>query len=127
VHGGLYSDAVEFNMELGAIEVTLALSNEVPDRTWKEHKNLRLVDVPSPMLSTFHGKEILHGGCVIVPDDYDPDREEPYPVMYWIGGFGSDHHSARMMKAYFTASDYDDQICRVILNAQTYSGHHVFA
>jgi hypothetical protein len=127
VHGGLYSDAVEFNMESGAIEVTLALSNEVPDRTWKEHKNLRLVDVPSPMLSTFHGKEILHGGCVIVPDDYDPDREEPYPVMYWIGGFGSDHHGARMMKAYFTASDYDDQICRVILNAQTYSGHHVFA
>ena len=31
-----------------------------------------------------------------------------------------------MMKAYFTASDYDDQICRVILNAQAHSGHHTF-
>lgn len=127
VHGGLYSDVVAFELEGNASDITLSLVHKVPDRTWKEHKNLRLVDVPSPMLSAFHGKEILHGGCVIVPDDYDPEREEPYPVLYWIGGFGSDHHGARMMKAYFTASDYDDQICRVILNGQTYSGHHVFA
>ncbi len=126
--GGVYSEVVEFQGGGdSAGNVEFPLTKNVPDRTWKEHKNLRLVDWRSSMLSDFYGRDIDHGACVIVPDDYDPEREEPYPALYWIGGFGSDHHGARMMKAYFTASDYDDQVCRVILNAQTHSGHHVFA
>jgi len=128
VPGGLFSKNVEFQGDGGSTGiVTFELTEKVPDRTWKEHKNLRLLDRRSPMLSEFYGRDIDHGACVIVPDDYNPQREKPYPVLYWIGGFGSDHHGSRMMKAYFTASDYDDQICRVILNAQTHSGHHVFA
>jgi len=31
------------------------------------------------------------------------------------------------MKSLFGVSDYDDQICRVVLNAQFHGGHHVFA
>jgi len=128
VPGGLYSEPFTFDgngSNSGVIPVPI--SNAIPERTWKEHKNLRLVEKKSEKLSAFHGKDILHGACVIVPDDYDPERVEPYPVLYWIGGFGSDHYGGRMMKAYFTASDYDDRVCRVILNAQAHSGHHVFA
>ncbi len=128
VFGGLYSEAVSFEVgDDGASTVDIALVNKVPQRTWTEHKNLRLVEKTSPMLSEFFDRDIQHGACVIVPDDYDPKREEPYPVMYWIGGYGSDHRGGRMMKAYFTSSDFDDQVCRVVLNAQTYLGHHVFA
>ncbi|MDP7004730.1 MAG: alpha/beta hydrolase-fold protein [Phycisphaerales bacterium] len=127
VPGGLYGESVTFDgsgSNAGTIKLDVNLP--VPKRTWRLHKNLRKVEERSDLLSDFYGRDVDHGACVIVPDDYDQTREEPYPVLYWIGGFGSDHYGARMMKAYFTASDYDDQICRVILNAQAHSGHHTF-
>ena len=89
--------------------------------------SVRLVEEHSPLLSAFYGREVLHGACVIVPDDYNPNRETPYPVVFWIGGFSSDHYGGRFMKSLFGVSDYDDQICRVVLNAQFHGGHHVFA
>ena len=127
VPGGLYGEPVTFEGS-GAVAGTVAITvnTPVPERDWKPHKNLRLDETPSALLSDFYGREVLHGSCVIVPDDYDPEREEPYPVMYWIGGFGSDHYGGRYMKMLFTGSDYDDQICRVILNAQAHTGHHTF-
>ena len=127
VPGGLYGEAVTFEGSgTDAGTVTMTANTLVPDRDWKPHKNLRLDETPSELLSDFYGREVEHGSCVIVPDNYDPDREEPYPVMYWIGGFGSDHYGGRYMKMLFTGSDYDDQICRVILNAQAHTGHHTF-
>jgi hypothetical protein len=125
--GGLFGKAVSFTgsgVDAGIVQLTV--NTPVPERTWDLHKNLRLDEKKSTLLSGFYGREVKHGACVIVPDDYDPNREEPYPVMYWIGGFGSDHYGGRFMKMMFTGSDYDDQICRVILNAQAYSGHHTF-
>ena len=127
VEGGLYGEAVVFEgsgTDSGNIEITV--NTPVPKREWALHKNLRLDEKRSDLLSDFYGSEVKHGACVIVPDGYDQNREEPYPVLYWIGGFGSDHYGGRYMKMMFTASDYDDQICRVILNAQAYTGHHTF-
>ena len=127
VEGGFYSDPVVFGGSgADAGMVSLAIVQPVPERDWALHKNLRLDEKRSNLLSGFLGHEVQHGACVIVPDSYDPTRAEPYPVMYWIGGFGSDHYDGRLMKMMFTGSDYDNQICRVILNAQAYTGHHVF-
>jgi hypothetical protein len=126
--GGLYGPGVLFEGDgqtAGTVE--LVLDNPVPERDWKLHKNLRLIETNSALLSEFYSRDVSHGACVIVPDNYDPNRKEPYPVMYWIGGFGSDHYGGRFMKMMFTASYYDDQVCRVILNANCYGGHHVFA
>ena len=128
VAGGLYSVPViitESPNKAGIVPISLDIP--VPEKEWKEHKNLRLVHMKSELLSHELEQEIMHGACVIVPDDYNPNRKEPYPVMYWIGGYGSDHYGARFMKALFTGSDYDDQICRVVLNSQCYNGHHLFA
>ncbi|MEE2913009.1 MAG: alpha/beta hydrolase, partial [Planctomycetota bacterium] len=128
VEGGIYSDPVK--IEGGGINagaVALTCNTQVSGRSWKPHKNLHLVEERSELLSKFYGRDILHGACVIVPDDYNPSREEPYPVVFWIGGFGSDHYGGRFMKSLFAVSDYDDQICRVVLNAQFHGGHHVFA
>jgi hypothetical protein len=125
--GGLYGDSVVFLGSGGdAGTIAIAVDKPVPDREWALHKNLRLDEKRSDVLSKFFDRDVNHGACVIVPDNYDPNREEPYPVLYWIGGFGSDHYGGRYMKMMFTASDYDDQICRVILNAQAYTGHHTF-
>jgi hypothetical protein len=128
VEGGLYGNPVKFDgggVDGGVIEMTLNIP--VSGRTWRPHRNLRLVEERSALLSEFYGRDVYHGACVIVPDDYDPQREEPYPVMFWIGGFSSDHYGGRFMKSLFAVSDYDDQICRVVLNAQFHGGHHVFA
>ena len=126
--GGLYSKpAIITASPMDAGTVSMSLDITIPAREWKEHKNLRLVQMKSELLSRELGREIFHDACVIVPDDYDPNRTESYPVMYWIGGYGSDHHGGRFMKSIFTSSDYDDQICRVVLNSQCYNGHHLFA
>ncbi len=128
VEGGLYSQPVIITENpSSAGDMSMLLDIPVPTRDWKEHKNLRLVHMKSDLLSSELGREITHGACVIVPDDYDPNRAEPYPVMYWIGGYGSDHYGGRFMKSLFTGTDYDDQICRVVLNSQCYNGHHLFA
>ena len=126
--GGLYSDVAHIEGD-GSVAgvVEMPLITRISSRTWKPHKNLRLVEERSPLLSAFYGRDVLHGACVIVPDDYNPNREAPYPVVFWIGGFGSDHYGGRFMKSLFGVSDYDDQICRVVLNAQFHGGHHVFA
>ena len=126
--GGLYSDVVQIEGD-GSVAgvVEMPLNTRVSSRTWKPHKNLRFVEERSPLLSAFYGRDVLHGACVIVPDDYNPNRETPYPVVFWIGGFSSDHYGGRFMKSLFGVSDYDDQICRVVLNAQFHGGHHVFA
>ena len=127
IEGGLYSEKAIITADPSeAGTVNLSLDIPVPEREWKEHKNLRLVHMDSALLSDELNREITHGACVIVPDDYDPSRVEPYPVMYWIGGYGSDHYGGRFMKALFTGSDYDDQICRVVLSSQCYNGHHLF-
>ena len=126
--GGLYSNVVNFEgagTDAGVVEIPL--NTPASFRSWKPHKNLRLVEERSPLLSEFYGRDVLHGACVIVPDDFNPNREDPYPVVYWIGGFGSDHYGGRFMKSLFAVSDYDDQICRVVLNAQFHGGHHAFA
>lgn len=126
--GAIHSEVIPF--EGGGADagtVSLPLRTQVPERTWKPHDRLRLVEERSELLSDFHGRDVMHGACVVVPKNYDPDREEPYPVLYWIGGFGSDHYGGRFMKSLFSASPYEDEIARVILNAQCYGGHHVFA
>ena len=126
--GGLHSmPAIITAPPTDAGTISLSLDKPIPAREWKEHKNLRLVHMKSELLSSELGREITHDACVIVPDDYNPSRAEPYPVMYWIGGYGSDHYGGRFMKSLFTGSDYDDQICRVVLNSQCYNGHHLFA
>lgn len=126
--GGLYGDAVSFEgsgSSTGTIH--LVLHRPVSTRRWISDTNVHMDEKPSDLLSDFYGREIRHGASVIVPDEYDPSREEPYPVMYWIGGFGSDHYGGQMLQRMFSLSDYDDQICRVVLNAKTHSGHHTFA
>jgi hypothetical protein len=126
--GGLYGDTVSFEgsgSTTGTIH--LKLHRPVSKRRWVRNDNLLLDEKPSALLSDFYGREVRHVASVIVPDEYDPSREEPYPVMYWIGGFGSDHYEGQMLQRMFSLSEYDDQICRVVLNAKTHSGHHTFA
>ncbi len=126
--GAVHSDITQFvGSGVDAGEIALAMTTVIQPRTWKPHERLRLVEVPSEMLSDFHGRQVKHGACVIVPKDWDPDRAERYPVLFWIGGFHSDHYGGRYMKPFFGTGEHEDKIARVVLNAQCYGGHHVFA
>jgi S-formylglutathione hydrolase FrmB len=92
-----------------------------------ESERVRVVEVPSPMLSEFHGRDVAMRAAVVLPPDFDPDSDRRYPAYYWIGGFGSDHTSAARWLGAWDATGLGDDIIRIALDAQCYGGHHTFA
>nr|MBC8523317.1 hypothetical protein [PVC group bacterium] len=54
--GGLYGESVSFDRGGStAGKVKLTINNLVPERDWKLHKNLRLIETKSELLSGFFG------------------------------------------------------------------------
>jgi S-formylglutathione hydrolase FrmB/uncharacterized protein (DUF2141 family) len=103
--------------------VALTVDRMVPPPQFQETDRIKLVDIPSPLLSAFHGRPIRHRAAVILPDG---DRTVRRPTLYIVPGFGGDHHRAAF---------YDDappfqfgrEMIRVVLDPDCGTGHHVFA
>lgn len=95
----------------------------VPDRPFVETDRIKLVDIPSPILSAFYGRPIRHRAAVLLPQG---DRSTPRPVLYIIPGFGGDHHRAQnfLKEPRF---QFGTETIRVILDPDCGTGHHVFA
>jgi pimeloyl-ACP methyl ester carboxylesterase len=92
--GNFFSDPIEF--ELGgagqAAIHELRLTNIVPPRDIPEIYGVEIVEVRSPLLSQFHGRDVFLRAAVILPVNHNPERA--YPAIYEVPGFGGDHHSA---------------------------------
>lgn len=102
----------------------LTVDRIVPPRTFPETDRIKLVDLPSPLLSAFHGREIRHRAAVILPEGYDPTKK--YPSLYIIPGFSGDHFMAgQLLKE--KRWDYAKDFLRVVLSPDCGTGHHVFA
>ena len=109
----------------GAIK--LHINKVVEHRPFRESAQIKLAEIKSELLSTFHGREVKMRAAVLLPKGYDEAPQRRYPAMYWIGGFGGDHTAVPFMHRLWTATGFDDQIVRVILDPSCYGGHHVFA
>ena len=101
----------------------LKVDRIVPPEPFEETDRIKLVDVPSPILTAFQGRPIRHRAAVILPE-VDPTRKRP--TLYIIPGFGGDHHAAgRMVGSKRSAFGVD--LIRVVLDPDCGTGHHVFA
>ena len=58
---------VEIGPEAGAA-IPLTINRVVPERPFPESERLRLVDIPSPILSEFHGRPIRQRAAVMLPE-----------------------------------------------------------
>jgi hypothetical protein len=113
---------VEIDPEAGGT-TALVVDRVVPPRRFEETDRLKLVDIPSPILSEFHHRPIRHRAAVILPEG---DREARRGTLYIIPGFGGDHHMARRLMGDVRQA-FGKDLIRVVLDPDCGTGHHVFA
>lgn len=101
----------------------LTVTTIVPPRVFPESDRIKLVEIPSPLLSEFHHRPIMHRAAVILPEG-DPALKRP--ALYIIPGFGGDHFAAPGM-ARSTRAGFGKDLIRVVLDPDCGTGHHVFA
>ncbi len=133
--GNAYGPIVEFEVKEGAepsANVPLLVDTIVPPRTFPESDRLKLVELPSPLLSAFHGREIRQRAAVVLPKRLvDGTETGKLPTVYIVPGFGGDHFMARSMAGEGAGSSgygrIADDFIRVVLDPDCGTGHHVFA
>ncbi len=129
--GDLFSDPQSLALDpLKTGTVRLHLDQVVKERPFSETDRIKLVEIESALLSQFHQRKIKMRAAVILPKDWQPDSDRKYPVLYWIGGFGSNHRFAvqlPMIMAAMGAADVAEQVLQVVPDPQCYRGHSVFA
>ena len=125
--GDLYSEPMDLVIaEDGSFDLDLSLSQVVEDEPFEAPAQVEVIEFPSDLLSGFHGRDYDVDVSIRLPADWSPDSEESWPVLYYIGGFGSDHTAFRFLLQDEYVPALDEMIL-VIPNALNYWGHSVFA
>ena len=94
---GSYYSSKEARLEVSAEgkgETHLYLNKE-PRRTFMESDSVKLVELKSSLLSAFHKKEVFIKAAVVLPENYQGDSLQIYPVVYIIPGWGGTHFDAQ--------------------------------
>lgn len=116
-------------LDLGMLKpgpIQLAIDQVVAERKFAETERVKLVDVPSRLLSAFHGKSLRLRAGVVLPKSYAQESGRRYPVVYEIPGFGGDHHMAFAVLQR-KLPDVGVEMIHVVLDPACRLGHHVFA
>lgn len=126
--GNAYSKSVEFDAspaKRGPVE--LEIDQIYQPSKFRESDQVKLVDIESKLLSTFHHRPVRLRAAVMLPASFAKNETKRYPVVYEIPGFGGTHFSAQ----YRNASDRTDvagtEMLWVVLDPSCRLGHHVFA
>lgn len=138
--GDLYSEPRVVSLDPAApTTITLKLTKVAQARPFEETDRVKLVEIVSPSLSSFHGREMKIRAGVILPEGWKDDPSTTYPVLYRIGGFGGSHHSARFMvpgarrrrgrpgRGDDPSAKLAAKVLTVVPDPQCYRGHNVFA
>ncbi len=129
--GDLYSDPQALLLDPATSgTLRLHLDNVVEQKPFEESDRIKYVEIDSPLLSEFHGRRIKMRAGVVLPTGWGENPQRTYPVLYWIGGFGSNHGFARqlpMVTQWVGAQGLSDQVLQVVPDPSCYRGHHVFA
>ncbi len=126
--GDLYSDAVTVALDpttSGPVE--LRLDRVVAERAFEESGGVKLVEIISPSLSRFHGREVKIRAGVVLPDEWRDDGETKFPVLYMIPGFGGNHEMVRAVARSRASDSLGRKVLFVVPDPTCYRGHSVFA
>jgi len=95
-------------------------------RKFAETERVKLVEVESKLLSTFHGRPMRLRAAVILPPSFAEQSRRWYPVLYEVPGFGGTHFMALAGSVGKTNLD-GVEFLHVILDPSCRLGHHCFA
>ncbi len=122
--GNAYGPVVQARLSPGAPSaIELEVDTIVPPRKFQETDRIKLAELPSPLLSKFHGRPIHHRAAVILPEA-NPSKK--LPAIYIIPGFGGDHFMASRYVVTPQLS-FGKDLVRIVLDPDCGTGHHVFA
>lgn len=126
--GNLYSEPVQVTLADDApSSVTLHLDQVIESSPFPESERLREVVLPNPLLSSFHGRDVVDRAAVLLPEGYDDQPTRRYPVVYIVPGFGGTHRTRGQWALPATPSADRVEFIRVLLNGDCKWGHHVYA
>lgn len=126
--GDLYSAPQTVNFDVAAPDAAPAdirLNKVVASDEFKESARIKLVEIVSPSLSKFYGREIKIRAGVCLPVDWSDEPTKRYNTVYFITGFGGDHHNAQFIPRMF--GKMADHTLVVVPDPSCYLGHSVFA
>lgn len=129
--GDLYSNPQKLHLNPATSGVVaLRLDQVVEEKPFAESERVKYVEIDSPLLSKFHGRSMKMRAGVVLPKGWSDDSQRTYPVLYWIGGFGGDHHFAAQlpgMGRWMGAAELSERVLQVVPDPTCYRGHSVFA
>jgi Putative esterase len=124
--GNLYSKSKRIEFDPTKTEsVELTVDQAVPAPEFRQTDRVKLVDIPSKLLSDFHGKPMRMRAGVALPASWAKEPDKKYPIVYEVTGFGGDHNVAHGAVNRTTLAGTD--VIWVVLDANCRLGHHVFA
>jgi S-formylglutathione hydrolase FrmB len=126
--GNGYSKPVPLELDPASTgPVKLVLDQVYRAPPFKETARVKLVDIESKLLSTFHGRPVRLRAGVVLPKSYANEKDRRYPVVYEIPGFSGTHAMAHAAAAR-NATEVDGvEMIHVMLDPDCRLGHHVFA
>jgi hypothetical protein len=105
--------------------VALTLDKIYHEKPFPETDRVKLVDIPSKLLSDFRGRPVRLRAGVVLPASFAAEPRRRYPAVYEIPGFGGNHFGALFRK---NSSDVAGvEALWVMLDPSCPLGHHVFA
>lgn len=106
--------------------LTLTLSKAVTRDFIKETNSIKSLDVHSDLLSAFHGRDVTMHAGVYLPPDWKADLDKPYPVVYFVTGFGGDHTFVNAVPNIIGRKNTEGVVF-VVPDPTCHTGHSVFA
>lgn len=109
-------------------DIHVVIDHVVKPEPFPETDRIKLVDIPSALLTKFYGRAIRMRAGVVLPKDFAADPARKWPVVYVIPGFGGRHTMApAFVSDGFPLPPGDIPAIRVVLDPDAPTGHHVFA
>jgi pimeloyl-ACP methyl ester carboxylesterase len=127
--GDLYSDAAKMEIPASgddADDGLLRVTQVVKARAFRETEQVKLVEIESPSLTKFHGREFKGRAGVWLPTGFDAKRARKYPVVVSVTGFGGDHRGAHGAVR-MVPENARGEVIVVVPDPLCYRGHSVFA
>jgi len=126
--GDLYSEARALKLDAASSgPIELRLDRVVGERPFAETERTKLVEIVSPSLSAFHGREYKIRAAVVLPVGWKDDPKRVYPVLYMIPGFGGGHEMARGIELSVGPDSPGTRVMIVVPDPRCHLGHSVFA
>ncbi len=91
--GNWYSKDVMVQIKEGAhADIQLYLKKTIPQRTFKETEQVKLLQLKSELVSDFRKKTSYFKAAIVLPKNYHQNNLTYYPVVFVIPGWGGTHY-----------------------------------